>query len=126
LILSLLVAAWIWGRVLTDCQGGPEIVTHYHLMATCLVVALTVCTDAQGQPFVCPETIHAPPIPLAFEVPDPGIGTEVRTEMDPVSMPDLLPLPPLDGVTAWPWPSPENPYPVVAVDWAGNRSGPCP
>lgn len=122
MLALLLVAYWSWDRVLTDCNGGSEVIDHYEWMATARTISDCLCTDDNGQAVACPCTIPAPPI-VFRQFSDPGFGVSVTVADDPVGNPDLLPTPPVGGLTAWPWPSPENPDPVVAVDRAGNRSG---
>ncbi len=116
----ILLAAWIFFRVLTDCHGGPEKVVEYELMATQLrvVVEAAACTDEQGQAVACERTIPGDPLVIRT-IPDPRAGAEVVFPEDPVGHPDLLPLCQHPTcVVGWPWLNP-----VVAVDEAGNRSG---
>lgn len=115
------VASWTWDRVTTDCQGGTETVVEYLWSATCRGIAMTTCIDDEGQAYPCPYSIPAPPI-LFRAFSDPGAGTSVTVADDPVAYPDMLPTPPPGGMCAWPWPSPENPQPVIAKDAADNPS----
>jgi hypothetical protein len=128
MILSLLLALWMWDRTLTDCHGASEDPAYYYFQATIRQVTETTCLDDQGQPYSCTITLPGTPIRFTPDIPDPGTGTTVSTTFDPVLNPGpLLPTPPIGGLSAWPWPSPDNPAPVEAVDTAGNRSmDPCP
>ena len=123
-LAMLMPLAWIWDRVLTDCQGAAEIVSHYYFQATMRQTFPATCMDDQGQVYDC--SFSAPVNPIAFgpDIPDPGSGSSVSTLFDPVEDPGLLPLPPVGGLAAWPWFSPEC-QPVVAVDEARNSGG-CP
>jgi len=125
MLAALLLALTSWDRVLLDCGGGNEVMGHYYFRATMRQVADIPCLDDQGQAALCPTTI--PDMPRAFgpSIPDPGSGVTVSTDFDPVEDPDLLPVPPVGGLAAWPWFSPENMDPVVAVDAAGNESTQC-
>lgn len=126
MFLAICPACWMWDRVLTDCHGDPETTAHYLFSATTRITAQGTCIDEDGNPYTCASTQPADPRPFA-QIPDPGTGFAVETSLDPVEDPDILPLPPVGGLTAWPWPSPENPEPVIAVDLAGNWSTlPCP
>lgn len=122
MILALLLAGWMWDRVVTDCHGAPESVSYYVLSATSRITAAGSCCCDQGQPFACPTTIPAPPVHFRH-VSDPGAGSTVAIAEDPVGDPGLLPTPPLGGLVGWPWPSPENPDPVIACDRAGDEGG---
>ena len=122
MILALLLAVWTWDRVTLNCQGGPETVSHYYLQATMRDTLMIFCLDDQGLPSTCPVSIPADPIPFGPDIPDPGTGVSVSTWFDPVENPELLPLPGVGGLAAWPWLSEES-EPVVAVDAAGNSSG---
>ena len=123
-MIALLLATWLWDRVLVDCHGAPETTSYYYFQATVRQAALSTCLDDQGQPYNCPITIPAPPIRFGPVFYDPGSGVTVSTSVDPIDDPAMLPLPPVGGLTAWPWASiPDNPSPVVAVDAAGNKSG---
>jgi hypothetical protein len=128
MLLSLLALLWMWDRVLTDCSGAPEATSYYYLQATVRLNVTSTCLDDQGQPYSCIMTLPGTPIRFTTDIPDPGTGTTVSTTFDPVANPGpLLPTPPIGGLTAWPWPSTDNPSPVVSVDNAGNRSSqPCP
>lgn len=125
MMLALLLSAWMWDRVLTDCLGSPETVTHYYLQATARFQTLEVCLDDDGVPFPCTKMLPGDPVRFTGNIPDPGTGTTVTTTYDPVANPDMLPTPPLGGVVGWPWFSPES-MPVVAVDAAGNDGRLCP
>jgi hypothetical protein len=118
MFLVLLLAAWIWDPVLTDCSGAPETVTHYYLRATARQAITDLCLNEQGQVVTCQITVPSPPLRFGPDFTDTSSGS-----FDPVADPNLLPDPPLGGVTAWPWPTADNPDPVVAVDAAGNESG---
>jgi hypothetical protein len=128
MIAALLLALWTWDRTLLDCLGGPETPAYYYFQATIRQNTVTTCTDDQGQPFACTITLPGTPIRFTSDIPDPGTGTTVSTTYDPVANPGpLLPTPPIGGLTAWPWPSADNPAPVEAVDAAENKSSdPCP
>jgi len=126
LLTALLFAVWMWDRVLTDCHGSPETASYYYFQATVRETSASTCIDDQGQPYICTVTLPGPPVRFTSDIPDPGTGTFVSTTYDPVLNPGpLLPTPPVGGLTAWPWPSPES-QPIVAVDGAGNSSGACP
>ena len=124
MLMAFLVLSWMWDRVLTDCRGQTESVSYYFLQATIREVAYQTCPLGQGRRTEsCPYMVAAPPIAFGPNIGDPGKGTTVFTWVDPVADPDLLPDPPLGGFAAWPWPTPDNPDPVVAVDRAGNSCG---
>lgn len=125
MILALLMA-WMWDRVLLNCQGGPEQMGYYYFSATTRVMQPYSCADDEGNPQTCYRVAPALPLSFGFWMPDPGVGTTVSTDVDPVATPSMLPLPSVGGFSAWPWPSSENPGPVVAVDAAGNESRACP
>jgi hypothetical protein len=121
-MLAILLALTFWDRVLTNCRGGSEVVSYYYFQATVRQTTNTTCLDDQGHPYPCTVTLPGTPIRFTTEIPDPGTGTTVSTTFDPVANPwPLLPVPPIGGLTAWPWFSTEA-APVVAVDVAGNRS----
>ena len=122
MLLSFLLLSWMWDRVTTDCHGGRESMSHYYFQATMRVLGTGSCPTGQGNKTEpCPAMVAAPPIPFGPNIGDPGTGTTVLTNVDPVDNPDLLPIPQVGGLAAWPWPSAENPDPVVAVDMQGNR-----
>ena len=121
--MKLLLALWLFSRVLTDCHGGAEEIDHYTILATHLRVTHgATCTDDQGLVVLCDGTVLADPIPFR-DLYDDGTGTDVVIPEDYVAMPELLPAcTEPTCVTAWPWRDP-----VVAVDINGNRStDPCP
>ena len=121
LIMALLLS-WTWNRVVKDCHGGPETTSYYYFQATVRVMAPSSCPTGQGnQTEPCLALVADPPVPFGPNIGDPGTGTTVLTWFDPVENPYLLPVPPLGGLAAWPWPSADNPHPVVAVDRGGNR-----
>ena len=128
LLTALLLAAWTWDRVLTDCHGATEATSYYYFQATVRQIVQSTCLDDQGQPYGCTITLPGTPIRFTSDIPDPGTGTTVSTAFDPVANPGpLLPTPPIGGLTAWPWSSADNPAPIEAVDAAGNKSSePCP
>ena len=125
----ILLAMWTWDRPLVDCAGQPEALAHYWMMATVRKYSpfAGVCTDDTGaHTFACPAFIPGPPVPFV-QIPDPGVGATASTTVDPVGDPSVLPLPPVGSLSAWPWPSQENPGAIAAHDTAGNKSGdPCP
>ena len=122
MLMSLLLLSWLWDRVVRDCHGGSEAIHHYYLQATIRVNGMGTCPTGKGnQTTPCPATLTAPPVPFGPNIGDPGTGTTVLTYVDPVADPNLLPIPPVGGLAAWPWPSADNPNPVVAVDMGGNR-----
>jgi hypothetical protein len=120
MLMAFLILSWAWDRVIKDCHGHPEKVSHYYLQATmrktqlgsCLVGTMTV---------PCLVTVSAPPVPFGPNISDPGSGNTVYCWLDPVDNPDMLPDPPVGGLAAWPWQSSDNPNPVVAVDMSGNH-----
>ena len=125
--IALLLALISWDRVLTDCHGNPETVSHYYFRATMRQIVNFTCFDDQGQPYPCLVTLPADPIRFGPDFPDPGTGTTVSSTVDPVEDPYLLPTPPVGGIAAWPWFTSDNQHPIVAVDCAGNQTGsPCP
>jgi hypothetical protein len=122
MLMALLLFAWTWDRVLTDCQGRSETTSHYYFQATMRETGMGSCPTGQGsQTEPCLIVVPAPPLPFGPNIGDPGTGTTVSTWVDPVAFPDLLPQPPVGGLAAWPWPTADNPNPVVSVDRAGNR-----
>ena len=122
MLLSFLMLSWVWDRVVKDCHGGPENVSYYFLQATMRQTRMGTCPTGRGNKTVsCLVYVSAPPVPFGPNISDPGSGTTVYCWLDPVDHPDILPDPPAGGVAAWPWPSPENPNPVIAVDASGNR-----
>ena len=122
MLMALLLLSWIWDRVVTNCYGGPETVSHYYFQATMREVRLDSCPTGQGNKTApCLVVVAAPPYPFGPNISDPGTGSTVTTSVDPVAQPDLLPVPPVGGLAAWPWPTADNPNPVVVVDTMGNR-----
>lgn len=121
LAILLLGVLWTWNRDLTNCFGGPVVTHHYYFQATIRQNVPATCYDDESKPYDCQATIPLPPVPFGPDFPDPGSGTDVCTSFDPADLPDLLPDVPAGGLAAWPWEEP-----VVAVDAAGNKSGPCP
>jgi hypothetical protein len=119
MLMSLLLLAWMWDRVVTNCHGGPETIHHYYFQATMRQNAPGYC-PTQTEP--CGTIVAASPVPFGPNFGDPSTGSVVSTWVDPVAYPDMLPLPPVGGLAAWPWPTADNPSPVVAVDMNGNRS----
>ena len=120
--MALLLLTWVWDRVVTDCRGRTEIMSHYYFQATMRETREALCPIGQGKQTVpCTILVPAPPIPFGPNIGDPGTGASVLTWVDPVAVPDLLPIPPVGGLAAWPWPTADNPNPVVAVDMRGNR-----
>lgn len=123
MLAALVFMLWMWDRVLTNCRGEAESASYYYFQATVRLNATATCLDEQGNPYACTMVVPGASIRFTADIPDPGIGTTVTTTYDPVMFPDvLLPVPPVGGMTAWPWPTAEG-YPVVAVDPAGNKSG---
>jgi hypothetical protein len=119
--LSLLLS-WTWDRVVTDCHGGPETVSHYYYQATVRIEVPINCPPGQGRSIdTCFVLLPGTPMPFGPNIGDPGTGTTVVSWVDPVADPDILPNPPLGGFVAWPWPTPDNPNPVISVDLAGNH-----
>lgn len=126
-LAALLLALVMWDRVLTDCNANTETVGHYFYQATIRVLVPAWCVDEFGQLFECSATIALDPIRFGPDIPDPGSGNTVTTDIDPVGHPEMLPDVPVGGLAAWPWFSFDNQEPVVAVDAAGNEStDPCP
>ena len=123
MMMVVLLAAWMWDRVLTNCSGGPESITNYYFQATIRVQVMGSCSTGQGnktEPCLLMQTL--PPVPFGPNIGDPGTGTTVSTWVDPTANPGMLPDPPVGGLAAWPWPCAGNPNPVVAIDRGGNRS----
>jgi len=121
LIIGLLLS-WTWNRVVSDCHGGPERTSYYYYKATVRVMGPSTCPTGQGnQTQPCLIVVPGAPLPFGPNISDPGTGRTVLSWVDPVEDPDLLPIPPLGGFAAWPWPTADNPNPVVAVDYAGNH-----
>lgn len=89
--MTPLVAAWIFSRVLTLCDGRPATVDAYSFQVAYRDPAVReCCCDEAGQPFAC--VIY----PLSgwaegHREPDPGTGEGVRVDWD-------LPTPPLGSV----------------------------
>lgn len=111
-----------WNRVLTDCHGGPETISHYFLQATHFQPWSSMCCcNDQGQDYPCTVFLEGPPLRIGPDVPDPGNGSTVSTNFDPVLDPTLLPTPPVGGLVAWPWHTSLT-APIIAVDCAGNQS----
>ena len=124
MLMVLLLAAWVWDRVIVDCSGRQEVVTNYYFQATMREMVWSTCPTGQGnQTAPCLVWGPAPPRPFGPNIGDPGTGTTVSTWIDPVANPQMLPLPPVGGLAAWPLPTPDNPDPIVAIDRGGNRSG---
>jgi hypothetical protein len=124
--LALLLFLWMWDRVTTSCNGGPETTAYYYFQATMRQNVEGWCEDEFGQVYECSSMAVMPPIRFTADIPDPGVGTTVTTTYDPVADPaGLLPVPPVGGLASWPWFSPES-QPVVAVDSAENTSKDCP
>ena len=122
--MALILLTWMWDRVVANCNGGPEAIAYYQFHATVRVMQMGTCSTGQGnQTTPCKVVAAATPVFFGPRVLDPGTGTTVQTSFDPISDPSTLPLPPVGGFSAWPWPSSENPSPVVAVDYGGNASG---
>src|SRR5262245_1475971 len=122
MLMSFLLLSWLWDRVIRDCHGGTETIHHYYLQATMRVTGMGKCPIGKGnQTTPCSVVLTAPPVPFGPNIGHPGTGTTVLTYVDPVEDPNLLPIPPVGGLAAWPWPSADNPNPVVAVDMGGNR-----
>ncbi|MCI0657768.1 MAG: hypothetical protein L0170_11945 [Acidobacteria bacterium] len=122
MLMSLLLLSWVWDRVVKDCHGGPETIRHYYLRATMRQIGTGMCPTGQGnQKAPCTAVLTAPPVRFGPDIGDPGTGTTVLTYVDPVENPNLLPIPPVGGLAAWPWATVDNPHPVVAVDMSMNR-----
>ena len=123
MVMALILLSWLWDRVLANCDGGQEAIAYYQFQATMRVTKMGTCTTGQGnQTYPCLVFVPQPPVTFGPRVSDPGAGNTVATIFDPVEYPASLPTPPVGGLSAWPWPSPENPVPIVAVDWGGNSS----
>ena len=121
MLMSLLLLSWMWDRVIRDCKGGSEAIHHYYLQATLRQNSMGLCPTGQGNKTEpCSVVVAAPPVRFGPDIGDPGTGTTVLTYVDPIEDPDLLPIPPVGGLAAWPWASGDNPNPVVAVDMGGN------
>jgi hypothetical protein len=122
LMAMLLVGFWTWDRVVTDCKGGPERMSHYYLQATVRVMGQGACPSGPGnQTEPCLIAVPSTPLPFGPNIGDPGTGTTVTTYLDPIKYPSMLPIPPLGGFSAWPWPTADNPHIVISVDLQGNR-----
>jgi hypothetical protein len=99
----LLTHAWLrWDPVVTNCQGGPEVVLGYAI----LVMAVWVSGWYECEPGIqCPVYARSPWLQVEF--------TD-QTGIDLMAQP----VPPVGGVDI---------YRPVAVDQAGNTSeDPCP
>ncbi len=121
MLMAFLVLSWMWDRVVKDCMGGPKIVSYYYFQATIREMGPGSCPTGRGsQTEFCFTAVPANPVPFGPNIGDPGTGTTVFTYVDPIETPDILPDPPLGGFAAWPWPTRDNPHPVVAVDRVGN------
>jgi len=124
MLMSLLLLSWLWDRVVKDCHGGSETIHHYYFQATIRVMGTGMCPTGQGNKTApCNTVVSAPPVRFGPDIGDPGTGTTVLTYVDPIEDPNLLPIPPVGGLAAWPWVTAENPDPVIAVDMGGNRCG---
>lgn len=119
----IFVVAVLWDRTLVDCQGGPETPAYYFFVATTRWVQQRICCcDEGGVEYDCSRMVAGVPVRFGPDVFDPGVGTSVQTDFDPVANPALLPEPGVGGMSAWPWVSAELVAgPVVAVDTSGNR-----
>jgi hypothetical protein len=121
MVMTLLLLSWLWDRVIRDCSGGSERIHHYYLQATMRQMGMGQCPTGKGnQTAPCPKVLTAPPVRFGPDIGDPGTGTTVLTYVDPIEDPNLLPIPPVGGLAAWPWVGADNPNPVVAVDMGGN------
>ncbi|HEV8375965.1 MAG TPA: hypothetical protein VGR38_06980 [Candidatus Polarisedimenticolia bacterium] len=121
MLMVLLLAAWVWDRVLLDCSGSQETITNYYFQASILTQVPGTCSTGQGnQTMPCLVWSALPPVPFGPNIGDPGTGTSVSTWFDPVATPQALPEPPVGGLAAWPWPTGN---PVGAIDRGGNRTG---
>jgi len=121
MVMTLLLLSWLWDRVIRDCSGGPETIHHYYFQATMRQNAMGMCPTGQGnQTAPCLRVFTVPPVRFGPDIGDPGTGTTVLTYVDPIENPNLLPIPPVGGLAAWPWAGTDNPNPVVAVDMGGN------
>jgi hypothetical protein len=122
MLMAVLLATWIWDRVITDCHGGPERMSHYYFQATVRVMGPATCATGQGnQTEPCIRAVPSTPLPFGPNIGDPGTGTTVSTYFDPIKFPYILPNPPLEGFSAWPWPTADNPHVIISVDLQGNR-----
>jgi hypothetical protein len=124
MVMALILLTWLWDRVVANCNGGQEAIAYYQFQATMRTMQVGKCPTGNGNStYNCP--VFGPVAPQVFgpRVSDPGSGGTVTTVFDPIEFPAALPMPPVGGLSAWPWPSPENPSPVVAVDYGGNASG---
>ena len=122
-LVVLFVALWSWDRVVTDCAGRSESTAYYYFQATVRQGQWILCRNSQNQLTLCYQVLSSAPIRFGPNISDPGVGTTVSTSYDPVTQPQFLPVPPVGAFVAWPWPSPDNPQPVVAVDYSGNAAG---
>jgi len=122
MLMAMLLATWMWDRVVTDCHGGLERMSHYYFQATVRVMGPGTCASGPGnQTAPCIKSVPAAPRPFGPNIGDPGTGTTVSTEFDPVAYPQSLPNPPLGGFSAWPWTTADNPHVIISVDLQGNR-----
>lgn len=127
MVMALILLSWLWDRVVANCDGGQETIAYYQFQATMRVMEMGTCSSGQGnQTYACKVVAAKPPVVFGPRVSDPGAGNTVTTVFDPISSPTTLPMPPVGGLSAWPWPSTENPSPIVAVDFGGNSSDQSP
>lgn len=124
MILALILASWMWDRVITSCTQGQEQVDHYYFNATVIEFVPSWCQDVStGEIYECWQSLELDPVPFGPNISDPGYGDTVSTDFNPVDFPELLPDPTgVNMLVAWPWKTSVNDDPVVAVDLAGNRS----
>jgi hypothetical protein len=121
-LIGFLLLSWMWDRVTTSCHGTQDTISHYYFQATMRVPGTGSCPTGKGnQTEPCTIMIAATPVPFGPNISEPSTGTTVFTYIDPVDDPDMLPIPQVGGLAAWPWPTADNPNPVVAVDKQGNR-----
>jgi hypothetical protein len=124
MLMALILLTWMWDRVVANCDGGQEAIAYYQFQATLRVTQMGTCPTLQGnKTYACKVVVPLAPQVFGPRVSDPPSGSTVQTVFDPIEYPAALPMPPVGGLSAWPWPSPENPSPVVAVDHGGNASG---
>jgi hypothetical protein len=120
--MGFLLLSWMWDRVMTNCHGKADTMSYYYFQATMREPGIGSCPTGKGNKTApCTIMIAATPIPFGHNISEPSSGTTVFTYDDPVSTPDMLPIPPVGGLAAWPWPTTDNPNPVIAVDGQGNR-----
>src|SRR5206468_8268538 len=110
--MALLLLSWIWDRVVTNCYGGPETVSHYYFQATMREVRLDSCPTGQGNKTApCLVVVAAPPYPFGPNISDLGTGSTATTSGAPFAQPALLLCPRVGALAACPWPTAATPNP---------------